>query len=155
MVDVGREIIVSPLFYDALSGEFVPACDSEKRKHTLGRLMIAATQKGEAIQVDRGRRDFEYEPSWSPGILATSVCYHMPEDKLFSNETEVLRIVGVDLADTVTGSTLTLIEEGNGLSIIENEIPFGPMPLELGPEITRARDIVTARGFSFFNNNHL
>ncbi len=155
MTDVKREIVVSPLFYDALSGEFVPDSDPERRKHTLGRLSMAAVQKGEATQVDRWRRDFEYKPSWAPGVLATAVCSHMPKDKLLSSETEILSLIGVDLADRVNGSSLTVIEEENGLSVIENEITFGLMPLELGPEIARARCIVAARAFSFFRNDYL
>ncbi len=151
MADVKREIVVSPLFYDALSGEFAPTCDPEKRKHTLGRLSMAAIQKGEAIQVDRWRRDFEYEPSWAPGVLATAVCSHMPEDALMSHETEVLTLAVIDLANT-EGDSLTVIEEENTLKIVENEIIYD-IPFQLGPDIVRARHITTNRAESFFRQN--
>lgn len=153
MTDTRELSIVKPLFYDVLSGEFVPATDPTKRKHTLGRLAFAAVQKGEALQVEDHRRDFEYEPSWAPGILVTAACSHVADGELGNREDLVLSLVGIDLVNKLDNSSLTVMEDEKEFFIIENEMRFPSKPLELGPNIARTRRIITLRAHAFFEND--
>jgi hypothetical protein len=76
-----------PLFYEALSGEFQPPGDPLKRTHTLGRLSIAAYQRGEATDMPtglmlpnfiHGPEAYRYTPSWAPSVEATTVVDALP-----------------------------------------------------------------------------
>ena len=50
------------LFYDVLSGEFIPPTDPQLRVHTLARLAAVACEKGEDGELDGMR---VYYPSWA------------------------------------------------------------------------------------------
>ena len=72
-----QNLLVRPPFYDALSGEFIPQSDPDKRHHTMARLAFKAYAKGEhqsAEIASNGKRMFSrrYEPIWAPGVIATA-----------------------------------------------------------------------------------
>lgn len=67
---LGPDIIGNYLFYDALSGEFLPPTDQEHRIHTLGRLAVATFEKG-ANQYTH-RATYAYKPNWALGSIATA-----------------------------------------------------------------------------------
>jgi hypothetical protein len=66
-----RKLAINPLFYDALSGEFQPQCDTVPRSHTLGRLAVATFNKGRRLGPIRddyigNASEIKYSPSWAP-----------------------------------------------------------------------------------------
>ena len=65
--------IKNVLFNEALSGEFSPITDSQKRTHRLSRLTLAAAQKGHAFKDEFGYSHPDgrvYSPSWAPMSVA-------------------------------------------------------------------------------------
>lgn len=79
MASMRPNLVINPLFYEALSGEFLPPSDLEKRAHTLGRLAYAAFLKGKQIlpHAPAGRAQtayFRYKPSWAPTVEAELDC---------------------------------------------------------------------------------
>lgn len=63
-------MVVDPLFYEALSCEFIPPCSPEGRPHTLGRIASATFSKGQLGYGDRVREAI-YTPSWAPAVRTT------------------------------------------------------------------------------------
>lgn len=70
----GLELVVDPLFYDVLSGRFMPKCDPQRQVHTLGRLARGAFMRGTVIPVDEASKRFEYTPTWASKLTAVSLC---------------------------------------------------------------------------------
>lgn len=93
----GADIFVNPLFFEALSGEFTPPSDAQKRAHTLGRLAIATFIKGEQKIVNHGATTsgltntayIKYSPSWAPEVTVEVIGY-LTDNKGKSNESEFL-----------------------------------------------------------------
>lgn len=56
----------------ALSGEFSPKCDPEKRTHTLGFLLMATLEKG-TVNPSRSDGTVTYRPSWAPVITSANL----------------------------------------------------------------------------------
>ena len=69
-------ILVGPLFYESLSGEFTLESNNKTRAHTLGRLAFEAVDRGEQIRCFDNDRfcEFYYRPDWAPKVLAKVTC---------------------------------------------------------------------------------
>lgn len=149
--------MAAPLFYDALSGEFAPRSDPLKRKHTLGRLAVAAVQKGEVQEQDDSMCMFQYEPSWAAGVVAVATCSTGIMTYSGSDEIAVPRLTAISLVNSSINTELSVYEdqrypEGRmELVIVENETPFVGMSLELGPDIASTRKTIAARAQYFFD----
>jgi hypothetical protein len=150
MAELRPELLVHPLFYDALSGEFTPPSDPEARAHTLGRLAYAAFSKGTEYEGRSvpGRMLYAYEPSWAPGVKAT-VSVDRPASRLnhllLENNANRASLYVQSLADRFGGPTLYLAS--NTLRV---ETTF---PLSLGNDLRIAHMRVTSAAQAFFEES--
>lgn len=146
-------LYVRPLFGDAISGEFVPSCDAQMRKHTLGKLMYAAVDKGEHAINDIAYPHysvFRYQPSWAPNTRVKIECGHVEGAEL------LVLAGGIHLADAV-GRTLYINDENyDGPQNVHIETPDAEvrLPLALGEPLQVARQAVTAELQKFFDLAH-
>jgi hypothetical protein len=142
--------LVRPLFYDALSGEFKPAVDPQKRSHTLGRLMFAALSKGQrqATSLDDWHTTHLYTPSWAPNVSTEVIC--MIDEEVNSNAL-VSRISLEHLTDKVEFRDATYEEEEDSGVVIIDANGRTVHPLDLGQELSATRSAVINRTQQFFD----
>ena len=146
---------VRPLFYDALSGEFVPPSDPNGHAHTLGRLAYASVLKGEISRNEVvpgiGRRvvdTYTYVPSWS-GVISRAI----------REQSSMGFIAGLELRPNVEGEVEKLgvydiqLNDGHrGIQLVGTD--ERTIPLELGESIGQSRSAVTEAAQSFFDYVH-
>jgi len=145
--------VVRPLFYDALSGEFTPAVDPQKRSHTLGRLVFAALSKGQrqTISLDNWHTNHVYQPSWAPNISTEVICM-IDEDA--PDIAEISRVYLEHSADHVEFRDATYQEEESSGVVIIDASSRAYYPLDLGLELREATLAVTNRAQQFFDRLH-
>ncbi len=148
-----NNVLVSPLFYDALSGEFQPPTDELGRSHTLARLAVATLTKGEQLEGPEHFNvriaEFVYTPSWASETVVEATCYldaHRKMAKLstlhlFAPEADDLSVISYSLFQL---PRLNLIR---GRTINDNTTR---LPIDLGDNLTRTKQIVTAAAQEFF-----
>ena len=157
MNDVGSrpDLYLRPLFYDALSGEFTPFTDPEKR-HTLGRLLVGTYLRGEIEVLNEDDAPYEkyiYTPSWAGQISVSLTCEYGSSDNqqirtawgLWMRNSENQNYLNV--VDGQTGQ----IEEmhiGTNVDGIDADCYH---ELVLGPKIALAREAATEAARKFFN----
>lgn len=149
--NIVREFQISPLFYDALSGEFTPKGDTRKRTQTLGRLALATIQRG-TYSVDDFCGEsipmFTLPLSWAKGLICR-VDGGLPDDGSESNP----RLYGVMLNDeTDPDRQLYITNPFPGdldIGTVKEDLGY---TLRLGRGIENARAAVTAATRDFFNN---
>jgi hypothetical protein len=152
---------VHPLFFDALSGEFIPTSDPQQRQHTLGRLAYAAFTKSDLIPAD----DMHvvntigdpfmavYRPSWAPTV-ETTVTGSLEEDD------HAFRLTGIELLNE-QGELLRISnhyynEEQNSFQMKLPGGRNGPVAttvsgsLALGDGLSYARAKITQEAERFF-----
>ena len=165
---------IRPLFYVALSGEFLPPSDEEHRKHTLGRLLIATISKGSIDDWGRIRDEnapfsakhmsflHRYKPSWAPvestAITATETKV-THDSKHHRTEVSSLTIVGLELRALESDAKLKVYDNtsssdnwlGVRLIFVSPESEVTTMPLSLGEELNVARASVADSAQAFFD----
>ena len=70
-------VLVDPLFYESLSGEFTLNGNiNQRQSQSLGKLAFEAVDKGEQIRCINNDRHTEYffRPEWAPKVLAKVTC---------------------------------------------------------------------------------
>jgi hypothetical protein len=144
------EVFTSPLFYDALSEPFLPPTDPQGRKHTLGRLSVAAVNKGEA----GGRYGRVYRPSWAPVSAAVTMKPIGPDN---------YQIIGLNVTDLNDSA-----ENPQSLSVAHADLGDSPalnlyldtddhptalrLPFTLGDDLNTARYEVAKAAQTFFDS---
>jgi hypothetical protein len=140
----GRTMLVKPLFYEALSGEFYSSTDELNGPHTLGKLAVAAFKKGKEVMVADDASRFEYRPSWASNVLV---------DASFGNVGNLCILHELDLATSArrisflnhptppSGEFMTVLTGGG------NNTNFD---LELNEELAIAGSFVTSMAIDFF-----
>ena len=138
------DITVRPLFYDALSGEFLPPSDPLQRAHTLGRLSYAACSKGTRSPDARPWiSKFLYTPSWAEHVRVIADCHSTG-----TNNQE--HFLGAITLVSVAGTQLEIADlEGDGIYIAENGNET-ELEVQLGTELSIARQAVTCAAQRFF-----
>jgi hypothetical protein len=149
-------LTINPLFYDALSGEFVPF--GSKTKHTLGRLAVATFQKGKEPDIsplthvyNEHYYEIAYNPSWAEDVESRVGCFEPAE---MGHPQTLLRHVLL----TKGNQRLWIVDEtrtnpfNSGLRITrygtkQTEIS---QPMKLGSELQAAREAVTQAAQEFF-----
>lgn len=140
-------LVVRPLFYDGLSGEFRPACDLEQRTHTLGRLARAAYLKGEITYEETDHATVSYVPSWAGSVTATaSISREQGMDRIFGVRLHVpgeVRAPFLDISDAplMTGDR-QLMQVYDGRS---------ELFIDLADDINAAQAMVAERAQAFFD----
>ncbi len=157
------EIPIRPLFYDALSGEFVPPSDKLGRSHTLARLAVAASQKGEynlrSLRSEHAPSSlkiqetefYTYSPSWAD-VLVRIVRRRITQ----TNPLNPGNVEGILLGSQNTANSLEVYEvtpydrpEQRRIRIVGSEVL--ELPLNLA-EIEAAREAVTRSTQEFFDS---
>lgn len=141
MTDMNR-IFFRPLFYDALSGEFIPRSDELKRIHTLGRLSVASYQKGDVTEDSKlDTRTIQYVPSWASQVTVKTR-WHVESCG------DVL--TRLSLVDT-QGGKLSIYHsvEDDKLELFTNSAAHY-LDFALGAALTSARQVITDSAQSFF-----
>lgn len=154
-----RESFIDPLFYEALSGEFFPDCDPQKRAHTLGRLTVGAVSKGRPdtpMQIDIGRKFYEYEPTWSEGITAVVGCV------VISRNVELIQSLTLESQQDSIGyhhiTPSTLIDDSPAaqkimiINPMKSGLPARELDIQLGPDLASVQQEVARTSQQFFNN---
>ena len=145
-----ERFFIRPLVYDAMSGEFAPPTDPEKRLHTLGRLALATVTKGK-YTLDRESFDplFTYRPSWAPDVTAQVRINYLPMHVTGEYlATPMLAITSLDLTSE-SGKGLHVSDEtgddGVTLYIDDSEAPNDVIyyDLALGTRLRDAKATVT------------
>ena len=150
---------VRPLFYDALSGEFLPPSDNIGRAHTLGRLTVAACSKGlrapgqflsgSHIPKNLGHRPvntYTYQPPWA------NVEVVVAKQTIGVGFVEGLQVHSLDTGetfavyDTIDPSASTQ----RGIRIVDDSVRF--MQIELGAMLDDARSAVVQTAQQFFDS---
>lgn len=146
MVRLAEDLFVRPLFYDALSGEFQPPTDPQRRSHTLARLAVATFTKGEEIESDAEQVTLLYKPSWAP-IESTVAC---PIDLETGRTT--LTLLSLEMPEREVNfidASMGKLPRGLVLSTGHGaEIWLG---VELGTELDGTRMLATRAAQVFFN----
>jgi hypothetical protein len=146
-----EQFFIRSHIYDALSGEFRPPTDPEKRLHTLGRLAIATVTKGQyTLNHEDESFDplFTYRPSWAPDVTAQVTGEYLTP--------HLMAIASLDLNDE-SGRGLFVSDEtdksGVVLQIDDSEEPGDGIyyDLALGAELQDARAAVTKAAQEFFS----
>jgi len=142
------DMMIRPLIYDALSGEFRPPSDPMKRTHTLGRLAFASAEKGDEVfdiepeAIDRGIRAYRYIPSWAQDLGSTVLLDEsgrypiLSSLRMLANHPDWLEVV--DLANP-------------NITKIELKPSKITLPLSLGDDLIIAREIVAGAAQAFFD----
>lgn len=143
-----NQLVVPPLFYDALSGGFRPPTDPKAQEHTAARLAFAAATKGEPLQlVDPNFTAYEYNPSWAKEVTATAGC----ENNYFI--TGIRTLVSLTLSGEHAGPLSLRTDDdtdGTGL-IIRQSGSEQYLPTTLGTDLAYARERVTQAMQEYFN----
>jgi hypothetical protein len=143
-------LTVNPLFYEALSGEFLPV--GSETSHTIGRLAVATFQKGEIADDSRTNLsndlwyEVNYSPSWANDVKSSVLCleHHGRSDHallrhiILMREDESLRIA--DESYFRSKQTVKLVRNGNATTL----------PANLGSEVLSARNAITQAAQEFF-----
>lgn len=149
----GSELTVNSLFYDALSGEFLPF--GSETKHTLGRLAVATFQRGEETLDDpinelRSLYEATYTPSWAPGVKTIVSCIKDSDQALLRE----LRLVAGTQRLNVSHLPEPNFRDGLWLTHKHLDRPQphfdGLLKLELGPELGVTQAIVASQAGAFF-----
>lgn len=149
------ELMVTPLFYDLLSGEFKPLSDADGRTHTLGRLSFAAYQKGdisdvedherEAIQPGGSLEAYRYSPSWAPNVEATAIT------RTESPSRHTTRFMtAIALRDEQNGHSEVIAADVQGLTATIPGVAE-PVSLELGADLVSHQELVAQFAQEFFD----
>lgn len=143
-------VAVHPFLADVLAGEFrVP----HGKNHTLGRLMVAAYQKGAIGQPDpEERRDiegpgqidvFRYEPSWMPGAIASA--YTRLDPRL----PQLPILTGIRI-ESAYSPGLHIAQHESGLRVVRPGESINQDHMELGPGLQRQRQTFAELAGAFF-----
>jgi hypothetical protein len=144
-----RRLVINPLFYDAMSGEFIYDQEPEKRRHTLGRLAYATFAKGEITTMTPAHKSAEYNPSWAQHV---TVGVDFTPRVGFDPNDDVNLALGVLLRSNTTGNGLYVDEHNDVLHI--GSATDNYYSLELGKNLTIARQAVAETVQDFFNASH-
>lgn len=144
-------VVAHPFLADVLAGEF--PVQPEGKLHTLGRLMTATYQKGEAGHLDIEERSqiggpgqvevFRYEPSWMPGAVASTYTRGDSRTLLLPTLTG-LRI------ESAHAVGLHITQNECGLTIIRPGVSSNSETMELGPGLRRQRQTLAELAGEFF-----
>lgn len=139
-----ENLSIRPLFYDALSGEFNPATDPQ-RKHTLGRLIVATFLKGDT-RLGHPYADpleFTYRPSWASGVGSTIDCDQVDKTTFRVSDITLRSSFGeLLIADDTTMESARLL-----ISTSNNREQYS---LGLGKDLALAKSAVTKAANEFF-----
>lgn len=146
-------LFVHSPFYEALSGEFSVADDSQKKIHTLGRLANATFRKGTRHMMTRREVEYVYTPSWSPGVSVEL------RGNTIRGDRSILKMSGLALcADNDSALTFSDVDVSNtGGSLppaiqVMHDIDEGiAMFLEDDADVSRARGKIAGFAAEFFN----
>jgi hypothetical protein len=158
-----NELFLRPLFYDALSREFTPLSDPERRSHTLGRLAYAAFVKGDVVttgfpQQIEGGWSKVYSPSWAPNVNARLDGISVIDPNIASTENSTMYNVKSLCLEANDGNHyLDLIdntwhEDGTSAMLLATNGSERKLELELGRKLELARGTVVTHALSFFND---
>jgi hypothetical protein len=145
---------VNPLFYEALSAEFVSETDPLRRARTLGHLTIATSLKGESSLIDLGflNKDitntypvFRYTPSWAPDITSRVDAEWTTIDRA------VMKGILLKGYDGRSLSVASLNCDGVQRLQIGHSKDSITYDLELGDKLIVARDAVAEAAKQFFS----
>lgn len=142
-----ESVVVHPLFYDALSGEFTPPSDPETQ-HTLGRLTFAVLAKGERNTETQAIDAVSYSPSWAPEVTATVAYSDNPDD-------EYRLVTGLWLRADTSNQTLHIADNrlrSGHVGVYLASAGVRELPLSLGQELNEARSRVTDAAQRFFDS---
>jgi hypothetical protein len=146
-------VLIHPLFYDALSGEFEPLSDPMGRKHTLGRLAFASCVKGEITDThdlsDFTLLDRTYSPSWAPAIKAT-VSGDIGRDRL-DETTFTLRELSIS-TDQTAHNHLSIRENQHRGEVFGVEINDSHFSVDLGESLLSVRSLIADEAQKFFDD---
>jgi hypothetical protein len=143
------EVSISPLFYDALSEEFMP--NTDPHLHTLGRLASATIQKGGVdILKDKGvlgdkYARHTYQPSWGNFRTSTVESSFVGKNHLAM---DAIRLDQPWPFDALT-ITRTLDQDGEAITIFQDG-GSRRYELELGEKLFLAREAVAHAAEIFF-----
>lgn len=145
-----EDLFVRPLFFDSLSGEFLPPTDEKKRLHTLGRLAYATFQPEHELPQDEEQSLFVYDIPWAAGAVSRIVCSIDIHSGKYAMGALTLHADGIDYVafhDTngIPGNLgqFLLVDEGG-----RRETHF---PLNLGDPLNIAKQFVANRAQAFFD----
>jgi hypothetical protein len=148
-----ENFLIRPHVYDALSGEFRPPTDPEKRLHTIGRLAIAAVTKGDYKLIHaEGESDFAprfiYHPSWAPHVTV------QVDADFISRDHDQMLMSGIDLkSETHRGMYFgDAADSSDGVTlVIDRAQETVYYDLALGAELQGARAAATKAAQEFFS----
>ncbi len=146
-----EDTYIRPLFYEALTGEFKPPSDPEKRVHTLGKITIATFTKGTLIRgfSDEWHVGYEYNLSWAPKVHSRVICLE-DMDHLKTNLSQL--VLNTESEELTFQDALNNSEsESSGIVIVSSGKRIVELPLWLGPELEIAKEAITNSAQSFFN----
>ncbi len=158
-----ENLVVRPLFIEALSGGFEPLSDIEGRTHTLGHLAYASFIKGDVVMNGYDDEHFgvTYEPSWAPGVEATVICKQfVANPDLAGSGSSSALLENLFLKDTDGSENLRLHNAvtmnrericRDGLVIVRNFREASQTPLILGDDLNIARRLATEQAQDFFD----
>ncbi len=153
---LAQDVVMRPLFYDALSGEFAPKSDPSKRNHTLGRLVVATFRKGDVVEEnydpgEPGLSAISYSPSWAPNSVARVEGKVISDGArgrfFFANE---LLLTSSVLPDRVLCIKDNAMAHEYGL-VLGDEYGDMDLPLELGENVNLAKSSLAYSARQFFN----
>lgn len=139
-------------FYDALSGEFHPPTDTERRAHTLGRLLLATYEKGDVVDPHSHREMRTYQPSWAP-IHSTVHISHWDIHSLTLVDEVGERVMQFE--HTLEGKRdVTTNKDYRTIRIHDSDFPGKPVfeqRLGHGLDYNSVRNVVTRSAQDFFD----
>jgi len=154
-----ESLVVNPLFYDALSGDFYANKSIFQQPHTLGRLSIECFQDGSVIEsehIENGSSALitvEFIPSWALEVTAVTQA-----SKINSNLGQPsARLHGISLIHEdgksirISEETVTKDPPSHTLEIESTEMIFFRAPLTL-KSVGFLRTYVTSSTQEFFDN---
>lgn len=146
------DLLIPPLFYDALSEKFKPPHDEKKRRHSLARLMVRSFEDGESSPA-RDQEEliignngiltaYRYLPVWAPGVESSAFTR---EDMRFGQANTLAGLILRDdkhhtLAVSYDIDTMTLSESG-----------IGEVRLAVGSALNDVRKHMAQIAFEFFD----
>lgn len=145
------ELFLQANLADALAGEFRPAIDAKRRPHTVGRLVLAAFERGRLLRF-AGETDFTrvYNPSWSPH---TEVRVDLEPSQTRSGGSIINTFSSLSLSDPYDYSyELNLGQVGSNELILSYGYEFDkrPLSLELGSELAETRLVIAESAEMYF-----
>lgn len=151
------ELVVRPLFFEALSGEFAPPSDILGRKHTLGRLAFATFLRGNThsrIKINENLFGISYDPTWTSNVKAIVFCEKIDE--------KLLILSGVSLSIKGNNLSLAIDDDTDGIAYgfgtpavgIHSSYYDIETPLEPIERLDNTKNVITQAAQDFFADAH-